>query len=112
MSQIKRTIDYEKRTLHVELPKGLWDKVRKKITYETGVRVSNTQIISHLVKGYLKTSLQEIENRISEIELKYSGKLGYFSEYEIRCHNVFSPEDKKLWLRYMTLYNKTKERNK
>ena len=53
-----------------------------------------------------KLSLHEIENRISEIELKYSDKPGYFSEYEIRCHNVFSPEDKKLWLRYMTLYNK------
>ena len=62
MSQNKRTIDYEKRTFNIELPKGLWDKVRKKITYETGVRVTNTQIISHLVMGYLKTSLQELEN--------------------------------------------------
>ena len=53
-----------------------------------------------------KLSLQEIENRISEIELKYSDKIGYFSEYEIRSHNVFNSEDKKLWLRYMTLYNK------
>ena len=61
MSQIKRTIDYEKRTLHVELPKALWDKVRKKLTYETGLRVTNTQIINHLVLGYLKTSLQELE---------------------------------------------------
>ena len=60
-----------------------------------------------------KLSLHEIENRISEIELKYSDKPGYFSEYEIRCHNVFSPEDKKFWLRYMTLYNKReRERNK
>ena len=62
MPQNKRTIDYEKRTFNIELPKGLWDKVRKKITYETGVRVTNTQIISHLVMGYLKTSLQELEN--------------------------------------------------
>ena len=61
MPSIKRTIDYEKRTLHVELPKGLWHKVRKKITYETGIRVTNTQI-NHLVMGYLKTSLQELEN--------------------------------------------------
>ena len=62
MPQIERTIDYEKRTLHVELPKGLWDKVRKKITYETGIRVTNTQIVNHLVFGYLKTSLKELEN--------------------------------------------------
>ena len=61
MPQIERTINYEKRTLHVELPKGLWDKVRKKLTYETGLRVTNTQIINHLVLGYLKTSLQELE---------------------------------------------------
>ena len=62
MPQIKRTMDYEKRTLHIELPKGLWDKVRKKITYETDLRVTNTQIVSHLVFGYLKTSLKELEN--------------------------------------------------
>ena len=61
MPQIERTINYEKRTLHVELPKGLWDKVRKKLTYETGLRVTNTQIINQLVLGYLKTSLQELE---------------------------------------------------
>ena len=62
MPQNKRTIDYEKRTFNIELPKGLWDKVRKKLTYETGLRVTNTQIINHLVLGYLKTSLQELEN--------------------------------------------------
>jgi hypothetical protein len=62
MPQIERTIDYEKRTFNIELPKGLWDKVRKKLTYETGLRVTNTQIINHLVLGYLKTSLQELEN--------------------------------------------------
>jgi len=61
MPQIERTINYEKRTFNVELPKGLWDKVRKKLTYETGLRVTNTQIINHLVLGYLKTSLQELE---------------------------------------------------
>ena len=61
MPQIERKINYEKRTFHVELPKGLWDKVRKKLTYETGLRVTNTQIINHLVLGYLKTSLQELE---------------------------------------------------
>ena len=61
MPQIERTINYEKRTFLVELPKGLWDKVRKKLTYETGLRVTNTQIINHLVLGYLKTSLQELE---------------------------------------------------
>ena len=61
MPQIERTINYEKRTLHVELPKGLWYKFRKKLTYETGLRVTNTQIINHLVLGYLKTSLQELE---------------------------------------------------
>ena len=62
MPSIKRTIAYEKRTFNIELPKGLWHKVRKKLTYETGLRVTNTQIINHLVMGYLKTSLQELEN--------------------------------------------------